>query len=183
MCLCPPATHPQISCSASFPECTNNTKWSEGVVAVSYIPIHAENLVISEWVSCLCSVYQSLKWRQCINVRLVKFYCIYKSSSPHPFSHFSLPPKRIHMLATLHTHTHVRAWCSWVTGSGINVIPCWWLKSVDNRDVSKGDQSRLAQDTAGGLVGFTVINTGCYLGVGTLTSPHWGNTGSPISME
>ena len=96
---------------------------------------------------------------------------------------FSLYPRGEHMLANLHTHTHSCARCGWVTGSGINVIPCWWLKSVDNRDVSKGDQSRLAQDTAGGLFGLPVINTGCYLGVGTLTSPRWGNTGSAISME
>lgn len=55
--------------------------------------------------------------------------------------------------------------------------------SVDNRDFSKGDQSRLAQDTAGGLVVLPVINTGCYVGARMLMSPHWGNTGSAISME
>lgn len=51
---------------------------------------------------------------------------------------------------------------------------------MDNRDFSKGDQSRLAQDTAGGLV---VINTGCLAGAGALMSRHRGNTGSAISIE
>lgn len=54
---------------------------------------------------------------------------------------------------------------------------------MDNRDFSEGDQSRLAQDTAGGLVALPVINTGCLTGAGTLMSRHRGDTGSAISME
>lgn len=102
---------------------------------------------------------------------------------PRNLVHSPFSPAATHTLTELHKHARVCARCGWVTGSGINVIPCWWLKSVDNGDVSKGDQSRLAQDTAGGLLGLPVINTGCYLGAGTLASPHWGNTGSAISME
>lgn len=127
----------------------------------------------------LCAGVSEMKTMH--NVSLVN---VIPFANPHPYD-LSCSPKGIHCSELTHTcaHTHTCARCSWVTGTGIKVIPCWWLKSVDNRDVSKGDQSRLAQDTARGLVGLPVINTGCYLGAGSLTSPHWGNTGSAISME
>lgn len=173
-----PARHTSthfLLCIFSPPKCTNNTKWSEGLVSLSISPRPRVDLVISRWVSCLQlpTRVPEMRHKTMHNVRPRWCYCIYKSSPAQPLPFF-LPEER-----------HVCAWarCSWVTGSGINVIPCWWLESVDNRDFSKGDQSRLAQDTVGGLVVLPVINTGCYVGAHMLMSPHRGNTGSAISME
>lgn len=56
--LHPTAAHPQISCSTSVPECTNNTKWSAGFLFF----YEYRDLEICLWASCL----RLLKTRQCI---------------------------------------------------------------------------------------------------------------------
>lgn len=117
---------------------------------MSYIPIHARTWWSLGGRAASATLCQSLKWRQCIisDQWMLLHLQIFTLATPSIpcFSHGNTHVNKL-------VCTHVRARCSWVTGSGINVIPCWWLKSVGNRDVSKGDQSRLAQDTAGGLFG------------------------------
>lgn len=58
----------------------------------------------------------------------------------------------------------------------LELIPCWWLKAVDNRNACKGDQSRLAQDTAEGMLELFVISKDCYLGSGMLRGGTHGQT-------